>query len=475
MDERDNNITNSISESGTSSFVPFDNTVSGAEERREEESIDQPVYTSLPSEAVYDKFMYEPIGFEDAESAGNSNFPSKNVPKKKKSGKGEAAAVILFLLLLTAAFGFAAFGIISDVHNSSEALDRLASRKPAVIYRDSKSRNNGDFEKEKNGKYSIEGVSELVKPSIVEIFTYDSESDYRDGDYIGSGSGVIISEDGYIVTNAHVLRADGIHTISTVDGKIYKAEIVGRDVKTDIAVVKINGKKLTPATFGNSDNAVVGQQVIAIGNPVSLSFTVTDGIVSAVHRKIRSDETTFEMECIQTNADISPGNSGGALINMYGEVIGITSSKYVNSSYEGLGFAITSNEVLPIIEELIDHGYVKGRFRIGIQLVDMADPSKIKVIEDALGFNLPEDFSGIYIDSIAEDSDIANTELKAGDFITDINGVKVRTYSEFYNAISSSYGAGDRVPATCAHIDKDGKVTYYDIKFRLMEDTSGNY
>lgn len=476
MDERDNNITNGIS--GTDKTDSSQGGDINAQEHGRTESIDQPVYTSMPEQTSYDRFMYEPIGFEDPQNAGTFPMPpAGKMGGKKKKSRGEAAAVILFVILIAAAFGFAAFGIITDIYNSEEALERFAAKKQVVIYRapDEQKSDEEIMEKDEKGNYSIEGAAKLVKPSIVEIFTYNSEEDYKAGRYTGSGSGVVLNEDGYIVTNAHVLRADGFHSISTSDGSIYEAEIVGRDVKTDIAVIKVSGANFVPATFGNSDNAVVGEQVIAIGNPVNLSFTVTDGIISAVKRKIRSDETTFEMECIQTNADISPGNSGGALINLRGEVIGITSSKYVNSSYEGLGFAITVNEALPIIEELIDHGYIQGRFRIGIQLIDMSEQAKRSTIEDTLGYKLPDDFTGIYIDSIAEDCDIANTDLKPGDFITEINGVKVRTYTEFYNAISSLYGVGDVVPATCAHVDSSGKVSYYNIKFRLMEDTSGNY
>ncbi len=181
------------------------------------------------------------------------------------------------------------------------------------------------------------------------------------------------------------------------------------------------------------------------------------------------------MNCIQTNAAISPGNSGGALVNMYGQVIGITSSKYVSGFYEGLGFAITINEAKPIIEELINNGFIGGRFRIGITLIDMSSEANVATIEEKLGFELPEDFKGIYIDDISEDCDIANTALKKGDFITKINGTPIETYDEMYNTISASYGAGDTVPADCAHVKKDGSIQEYEIKFKLMEDTSGDY
>ena len=260
-----------------------------------------------------------------------------------------------------------------------------------------------------------------------------------------------------------------------MDGEVYTAKVIGSDKKTDIAVIKVNRGEFTPAVLGDSDETIVGEQVIAIGNPAGLSSTVTDGIVSAVNRKIKSDATGFEMDCIQTNADISPGNSGGALVNMYGQVIGITSSKYVSSSYEGLGFAITINEASPIIEELIKNGYVSGRFRIGIRVIDTATEAKRADINERIGFEIPEDFEGIYVDSISDDADIAKSELKAGDFITKINDIAVKTYDEMYDTISASYGPGDTVPATVAHIDKDGNISYYNIKFKLMEDTSGNY
>jgi serine protease Do len=293
---------------------------------------------------------------------------------------------------------------------------------------------------------------------------------------VGSGSGIVISKDGYIVTNAHVLQSDGYHTVITNGDKKYDAKIIGRDTKTDIAVIKVTADDLKPAELGNSDETIVGETVIAVGNPAGLSFTVTDGIVSHIGRKIRGKNNTgFEMECIQTNAEISPGNSGGALVNMYGQVIGITSSKLVSSTLEGLGFAISINEALPIIEELIDKGYIEGRFRIGVSLIDTSTESKRAAIKQELGYDIPKDFKGIYVGKISDDSDIKNTSMKVGDFFTEVNGKTVTTYSEFYDTISSQYTVGDKVPATCAHIDKNGEITYYHIEFGLIEDKSGDY
>lgn len=392
--------------------------------------------------------------------------------EKKRRSRSEKALVAVFVLILITAVAISIFGIVYDVLNSEKALGKLNSTQKVVLYREHKPEgaNAAAIEKDENGRYTIEGAAALVKPSIIKIYTYSTPDTLQ-----GTGSGIVLSKDGYIVTNAHVLLSNGTHFVETVDGKKYNAKIIGRDAKTDIAVIKITADNLIPATLGDSDDTIVGESVIAIGNPANLSSTVTNGIVSAVNRKIRGDSSGFMMNCIQTNADISPGNSGGALINMYGQVIGITSSKYVSSTVEGLGFAITINEALPVIEELMDNGFIAGRFRIGIQLIDMSKPVNIASVNEALGFEMPEDFKGVYIADISKDCDIANTELKVGDFITAINGKTISTYDELYNTISSMYKAGDTVPATCAHLTKDGEINYYNIEFKLMEDTSGDF
>ncbi len=392
----------------------------------------------------------------------------------KLRSRREKTIVVLFFILVIIALIMGVFGIVYDIATSGSRMDNLHASERVVIYQNSKPEGTDEIAEQLDeyGRYSTEGVAAAVRESIVEIYTY---SDTFQNKLVGTGSGVVLNEEGYIVTNAHVLKADGFHDVHTTDGKIYSAAIVGRDTKTDIAVLKITASGLVPAVLGDSDEVVVGEEVIAIGNPAGLTGTVTNGIVSAVNREIRSDSTGFEMNCIQTNAAISPGNSGGALVNMYGQVIGITSSKYVSGFYEGLGFAITINEAKPIIEELINNGFIGGRFRIGITLIDMSNEANIAAIEDEIGYELPENFSGIYINHISEDCDIANTELEVGDFITKIDGTHVETYDELYDTISASYGAGDTVPATCARVDKDGNIEEYKIEFKLMEDTSGDY
>ncbi|SEL11729.1 serine protease Do [Ruminococcus sp. YRD2003] len=427
-----------------------------------------------PHRPVYDSFMYEPIGFDeyDRMSAAEIKADEERRERKLRTAR-ERAILVLFFLMVLLALTVCIVGITADLIRSKDHMKAIGGTN-VVLYQNSKPEGANDLENfvDENGRYTTEGAAAAVKESIVEIYTY---SDPFRSTLKGTGSGVVLTADGYIVTNAHVLLADGYHDIHTCDNKVYNAKIVGRDAKTDIAVIKVNNAELCPAVLGDSDEVIVGEKVIAVGNPAGLSNTVTDGIVSAVGRKIRSDSTGFEMNCIQTNAAISPGNSGGALVNMYGQVIGITSSKYVSSSYEGLGFAITINDSKPIIEELISNGFIGGRFRIGITLVDMSSESKIETIEEKLGFPIPEGFEGVYIDAFDPNCDIANTDLKAGDFITAINGKSIKTYDDLYDTISASYAAGDKVPATCAHVTKDGDISYYNIEFKLMPDTSGDF
>lgn len=325
---------------------------------------------------------------------------------------------------------------------------------------------------DETGRYTVEGVAAAVRPSIVEIYTYGD----KDATYLsGTGSGIILSEDGYIITNAHVLTDGESFMVITDDETEYSAEVVGSDAKTDIAVIKINATGLPAATMGNSDDVVLGEAVVAIGNPAGLTGSITNGIVSGLNRLIRSDATGFDMNCIQTNAAISPGNSGGALVNMYGQVIGITSSKYVSSSYEGLGFAITINEVLPIVEDIIENGYVSGRVRVGITFVSLEyNETKVSFCEEIGAVLQPEDLRGVWVTEIAEDCDIANTKLAINDVIIAVEGEPVNNYDELSAAIEGKQ-ADDTVKALCRRYDRDGTYDEFEISFKLMADTSGNY
>ncbi len=321
-----------------------------------------------------------------------------------------------------------------------------------------------------NGKYTTEGVAAVVRPSVVEIYTYLEDNN----EIMGTGSGVVMNTDGYIITNTHVLDGAEVYEVVTYDGTEYEAEIVGRDAKTDIAVIKITADdSLVPAQFGDSDKVQLGEQVMAIGNPGGLTGSVTGGYVSGLNRKIKTDTTGFEMDCIQTDAAISPGNSGGALVNMYGQVIGITSSKYVDSSYEGLGFAITINEAKPVIDELIAMGYVSGRYKIGINFYTSFHAPTI--FESETGYSYPEEIQGVLIGGVDENCDISNTEIQAFDFITEVEGMKVTDYDSIMKALENKK-PNDIVTAHVVRVlNEKGEIREFDIQFRLMPDISGDY
>ena len=334
-----------------------------------------------------------------------------------------------------------------------------------------------DDEVTEDGEYTVRGVAEHVTPSVVQVYTFTG----KDAEQLrleGTGSGIIISEDGYIVTNAHVVQGDSFKVKMSSDAKEgIDAKLIGRDAKTDLAVLKIEAKNLTPAVLGDSDQTYVGENVIAIGSPAGLTNTVTKGIVSAIGRKVRAEQSSFRMECIQTDAAISPGNSGGALVNMYGQVIGITSSKYASmyaSAYEGLGFAITINQALPVVTELIENGYVSGRVRIGITFTASGSEAAQEEFQQKYKKPMPDALKdSVWISDVSGDCDIHNTQLKAGDFILSMQGKLVREYDDILEA-TDGFKGGDTVTAHCARYE-NGKITYFDITFKLEEDRSGNF
>ena len=403
--------------------------------------------------------------------------PKWNAKKDRKAAFWLRIVALLIVVLL-------GYCIVSDVllyrrevpastTSQSEVREDGESHPNVVIQQQEKPELSSDAEGvAEDGSYTVEGVAAAVRPSIVEIHTYaDEKGTLLDG----TGSGIILSEDGYIITNAHVLTDGKAFTVITADEEEYPASVVGSDNKTDIAVIKVDKTDLPAAVIGDSDEVKLGEAVVAIGNPAGLSGSVTNGIVSGLNRKIRSDATGFDMDCIQTNAAISPGNSGGALVNMYGQVIGITSSKYVNASYEGLGFAITINEVLPIVEELIQQGYVSDRVRIGITFTSLYDEYIQGQFTEAVGMKrTPLELYGLWIQEISQDCDIANTELQVNDVILSVNGQKTETYDDLSAAIADNK-ANDTVEARCRRYEKNGTFQEFTIQFKLMEDTSGNY
>ncbi len=258
-----------------------------------------------------------------------------------------------------------------------------------------------------------------------------------------AGSGFVITQDGYILTNYHVIDGASSIQVAFVDGTTYPATLVGGEEANDIAVLKIDATGLTPVTLGDSDNLVVGEQVCAIGNPLGeLTFTYTSGSVSAKDRSITMSDGTI-MNMIQTDTAINSGNSGGPLFNMFGQVIGITSAKYSSSgssssaSIEGIGFAIPINDVKDMVTDIIEKGYVTGKPNVGIIMTDVSS-------EATLRYGIP---SGVYIDAVLEGSCGEKAGLQVGDIITAINDTSITSANQLASAVKN-YKAGDTVSFT---------------------------
>lgn len=311
------------------------------------------------------------------------------------------------------------------------------------------------------------GVAKKILPSIVGIkieYTVTSPFSYFGGGgtstATASGSGIIISEDGYIVTNNHVVDTSSSSSYSYYnvseatsvkvklynDDTVYDAKIIGKDAKTDLAVLKIDVQNLQPAEFANSSEIEIGEFVMAVGNPLGLENSITDGIVSAVNREVSSSDGTV-YTCIQTNAAINSGNSGGALVNSEGKVIGINTLKLSGSDVEGIGFAIPINSTLDIIDELIDHNKVLRPY-IGISAQDLDE-------ETAKRNNL---VVGIYIKAVEDFSAAEKAGLKPGDVIIKANGKSISTFDELESA-KNALKIGDELTLTVYRNGSEVDVT----------------
>ncbi len=288
-------------------------------------------------------------------------------------------------------------------------------------------------------------AAETVAPTVVNIKSYPEEDGYFDE--VATGSGVIVSSDGYIVTNNHVVDGSGRLVVSLDDKREYEGTIIGTDPSTDLALIKIDEKELTFLAFGDSDSLRVGEWVLAVGNPLNLELTITAGIVSAKGRSIDILEGQDRIESfIQTDAVVNPGNSGGALINTYGQLIGINTAIITQSGrYEGYSFAIPSNLVQKVIGDLREYGVVqRGLLGVFIREVD-------KDIADDLEL---ENIAGILIERVVEDGGAERAGLESGDVIIGIDDSKTEGMPEMQELIGR-HRPGDRV--TVKYI-RDGEI-----------------
>ena len=367
-------------------------------------------------------------------------------PKKKKhhvnGGKVARSAVAL---VLAAVMGFAGGYVGSQMNGSKVVIQQVA---PSSSSSSSGSDSSITSASASGSSLTTEQVADLVSPSVVVITTeqvvYSQWSWYGQSQVeSGAGSGVIISSDGYILTCAHVVSGASNITVSIGD-KDYPATLVGEDTTSDIAVVKVDATGLTPATVGNSDNLKVGESVMAVGNPLGeLGGTVTSGIVSALNRSvsIQGSSSVNTMSLIQMDASVSPGNSGGGLFNMNGELVGIVNAKSSDSDAEGLGFAIPVNDAVKVAQELLENGYVTGRPYLGISYYAVTDAQTAA----QLGVNA----YGVYIVEVVKGGPADKAGLQAGDRIVSMDGSEVATQSDL-GTLMQDHKAGDTIEITVA-------------------------
>lgn len=343
---------------------------------------------------------------------------------KKKSGYKILAAVLVVCSFAMAVAGGFAFGAVYG-SKTGPAQTGLADI-PTV-----------NTSLSAYSTYSVAGVAEKAADSVVEIVTESVKTGSFMGQYIteGAGSGVIMTVDGYIVTNNHVIDGASKITVTLRSGEQFDAKLIGTDKNTDLAVIKIDADGLSPATFGNSDSLVVGETAVAIGNPLGqLGGTVTDGIISALDREIEIDGQV--MTLLQTNATINPGNSGGGLFNSRAELVGIVNAKSSGSDVEGLGFAIPVNTVQPIVKDIMEYGYVRGRISTGMSYID--------VNNSAAAWMYQVRYTGVYINDVQSGSNAESAGLKSGDLVISVDGTKVSSSNDIKNIIQKKK-IGDKV------------------------------
>ena len=366
-------------------------------------------------------------------------------PKKRRKHSGGRIARSAVALVLAAAMGFAGGFVGARVGNAGnkvviqqvERTDSSAASGTAVASSD----------------MTTSQVSEMVSPSVVVITTeqvvYSQWSWYGQNQVeSGAGSGVIISSDGYILTCAHVVSGASQITV-TIGDTDYTATVVGEDDTSDVAVLKIDATGLTPATVGDSDSLSVGDSVLAVGNPLGeLGGTVTSGIVSALNRSvtIQGTSSTNTMSLIQMDASVSPGNSGGGLFNMNGELIGLVNAKSSSSDAEGLGFAIPINDAIQVAQDLLENGYVSGRPYMGITYIAVTDA------QTAAQLNV--NAYGVYVVDVVQGGPADKAGLKAGDRIVSIDGTEIAQKDDL-GTLMQQHTAGDTLSITVA---RDGQM-----------------
>ena len=381
------------------------------------------------SQNVYNS---QPYGTAPNHSA-NAKPPKAKKPKKQRKpiSRGGIAIALAVTMVFSCGLGFGGGYFANKVNTSTSGSLNIT-----------KTSNSGTTTTASSTS-KANSTSEIVKKtadSVVEISTESVVTGSFAQQYVqqGAGSGVIISQDGYILTNNHVINGANSVKVRLRDGTEYDATIIGSDSDNDIALLKVSATGLSPATFGDSNSLAVGDYVVAIGNPLGeLGGTVTDGIISALARKVTIEDT--QMTLLQTNAQVNPGNSGGGLFNANGELVGIVNAKQSAIEVEGIAFAIPINNVLDILSDLKEYGYVTGKVDLGIDFTD--------ITSDETAFYYGVNQTGCYVLSVDSGSNAEKAGVTRGDLVTKVNDTDVSSSSDITTALEKAE-VGDTVTFT---------------------------
>ncbi len=412
-------------------------------------------YQNNPNNNYYNPYQYAPV----------PPAPRKQ-PKNKKKGVKIAALIVVIALLITIFAGVGKMitkGSSNTDKKTEESSDKTVTADDSELILESS---------DDEDSITAKSVYNKIKNTNVGILTYASNSVTLSGE----GSGIIMGENSdntatYIITCAHVISASNISIkVQLLDGTQYDAKVVGMDVKTDIGLLSISATGLTAATFADSDEVEVGDTVYAIGNPGGTEFfgSFTDGMISAIGRPVDSP-VGYEVLTIQHTAAVNPGNSGGALLNSSGQVIGMNSSKIASTEYEDMAFAVPSATIKEVVDELIKNGYVTGRPILGITYYPVSYSQAHSLIVQA--YNLPA--GTIIIDGIYKSSDLIDKDVKSGDMIIAYNGNDLDDYNDLLDYINSSK-VGSTITLTICRVDSNQRIQKFDVEVTLVEDTGDN-
>lgn len=381
--------------------------------------------------------------------------PGKPVSLTRKS----LALLIALCVVVSALFGFGGSYLANALNGGHSGSNKTASV----------SKNGYKLEDATGSKMTVQEVTNKTKDSVVEIKTESVSADAWMQQYVteGAGSGVVMTADGYIMTNNHVIDGASKITVTTSDDKEYEAKLVGTDSITDIAVLKISAKNLTPATYGNSDQLAVGDMAVAIGNPLGeLGGTVSAGIISALDRELAIDGKT--MTLLQTDASINPGNSGGGLFNGDGQLIGIVVAKSSGSNVEGLGFAIPINKAADVAQQLMDKGYVSDQPSTGMSYAESSQGNgAAQFFGNSQDSQSQSSSAAVYIQEVTG-TNAKKAGFQSGDLVYAVDGTRITSFNTL-SSIVTSHKVGDKLTYTIVR----GNQTK-EIKLTLEEKKASN-